>query len=59
MEVRCTYRHEYLEPASTKGRMQCEKSIYPFHDGCIDDFAPIFKNLIEVGLFPHAVYVSS
>lgn len=29
--------------------MQCEKSVYPFHDGAIEDFRPIFQKLIDVG----------
>lgn len=28
--------------------LQCQKSIYPFHDGAYADFEPIFQKLIEV-----------
>lgn len=28
--------------------LQCQKSIYPFHDGAYEDFEPIFQKLIEV-----------
>ncbi|KAL4878336.1 Alpha/Beta hydrolase protein [Aspergillus karnatakaensis] len=31
----------------TKWRAACEKSVYPFHDGRIEDFEPIFKKLIS------------
>lgn len=27
---------------------QCTKSIYPFHDGSVEDFEPIFEKLIAV-----------
>ncbi|KAL3462104.1 Alpha/Beta hydrolase protein [Aspergillus heterothallicus] len=30
----------------TKWRFACEKSVYPFHDGRIEDFEPIFARLI-------------
>ncbi|KAL3440210.1 Alpha/Beta hydrolase protein [Aspergillus insuetus] len=31
----------------TKWKFACEKSVYPFHDGNIQDFAPIFEHLIK------------
>src|SRR3978361_819764 len=27
---------------------QCTKSVYPFHDGKNEDFAPVFEHLIKV-----------
>ncbi|KKK17909.1 pigment biosynthesis protein [Aspergillus ochraceoroseus] len=30
----------------TKWKFACEKSVYPFHDGKYEDFAPIFEKLI-------------
>ncbi|BCS23440.1 alpha/beta hydrolase family protein [Aspergillus puulaauensis] len=30
----------------TKWRAACEKSVYPFHDGKLEDFEPIFQTLI-------------
>ncbi|EAW14606.1 heptaketide hydrolyase ayg1 [Aspergillus clavatus NRRL 1] len=30
----------------SRWRFACQKSIYPFHDGCIEDFEPIFTKLI-------------
>lgn len=34
--------------ANPKRDSQCQKSIYPFHDGAFEDFEPIFQKLIEV-----------
>lgn len=34
----------------TRWKFACEKSIYPFHDGFIGDFEPIFQQLIAVCL---------
>ncbi|KAF9883866.1 hypothetical protein FE257_002709 [Aspergillus nanangensis] len=34
----------------TRWKFACEKSIYPFHDGCIEDFKPIFDKLIAEGI---------
>ncbi|KAH8158520.1 hypothetical protein CIB48_g9725 [Xylaria polymorpha] len=34
----------------TKWKMPCEKSVYPFHDGAYEDFAPIFADLIRDGV---------
>ncbi|EPS34488.1 hypothetical protein PDE_09452 [Penicillium oxalicum 114-2] len=31
----------------TKWKFCCDKSIYPFHDGSIEDFEPIFQKLIN------------
>ncbi|KAL4892276.1 Alpha/Beta hydrolase protein [Aspergillus ambiguus] len=31
----------------TKWKFACEKAVYPFHDGCIEDFEPIFNDLIS------------
>ncbi|BCR99487.1 2,6-dihydropseudooxynicotine hydrolase [Aspergillus awamori] len=31
----------------TKWKFACEKSVYPFHDGAIEDFRPIFQKLID------------
>ena len=33
---------------SQKWRMPCERGIYPFSDGNIQDFEPIFAELIRV-----------
>ena len=35
---------------------QCSKSIYPFHDGALEDFGPIFQKLIDVGLNSHGPF---
>lgn len=34
----------------TKIISQCSKSIYPFHDGSLEDFEPVFEKLIAVGI---------
>ncbi|KAK3337528.1 Alpha/Beta hydrolase protein [Cercophora scortea] len=31
----------------TKNHLQCTKSVYPFHDGQLEDFEPIFDHLIK------------
>ncbi len=31
----------------TKWKFPCSLSVYPFHDGRLEDFAPIFENLIK------------
>ncbi|AEO61074.1 hypothetical protein MYCTH_2310905 [Thermothelomyces thermophilus ATCC 42464] len=31
----------------TRWRLPCSKSVYPFHDGAYEDFAPIFEELIK------------
>ncbi|PYI13074.1 alpha/beta-hydrolase [Aspergillus japonicus CBS 114.51] len=31
----------------SKWKFACDKSVYPFHDGSIEDFAPIFEKLIK------------
>ncbi|KAK5330091.1 hypothetical protein LTR93_001680 [Exophiala xenobiotica] len=31
----------------TKWKFPCSLSVYPFHDGKLEDFAPIFENLIK------------
>jgi hypothetical protein len=33
-----------------KWRLPCERSLYPFHDGRYEDFAPVFESLIEKGI---------
>ncbi|KAI1372440.1 alpha/beta-hydrolase [Hypoxylon crocopeplum] len=30
----------------SKWREPCRRSVYPFHDGCFDDFEPVFQDLI-------------
>lgn len=32
---------------------QATKSIYPFHDGSVEDFEPIFQKLIAVSIVKH------
>ncbi|KAI0019999.1 alpha/beta-hydrolase [Xylariomycetidae sp. FL0641] len=34
----------------TKWALPCSKSLYPFHDGAAQDFAPIFRTLIASGV---------
>lgn len=36
---------------------QCSKSIYPFHDGSLEDFEPIFQKLIAVSVPKHNPYI--
>ncbi|KAH6855316.1 Alpha/Beta hydrolase protein [Chaetomium sp. MPI-CAGE-AT-0009] len=31
----------------TRWKLPCSKSVYPFHDGAYEDFAPIFEELIK------------
>ena len=31
---------------------QCEKGVYPFHDGKLEDFEPVFEDLIKVNFCP-------
>lgn len=33
-----------------KWKFPCERSLYPFHDGQYEDFAPIFETLIQKGI---------
>lgn len=33
-----------------KWKFPCERSLYPFHDGQYEDFAPIFETLIKEGI---------
>ncbi|KAF2716996.1 alpha/beta-hydrolase [Polychaeton citri CBS 116435] len=33
-----------------KWKFPCERSLYPFHDGKYEDFAPIFETLIKKGI---------
>jgi hypothetical protein len=33
-----------------KWRFPCERSLYPFHDGKYEDFAPIFETLMQKGI---------
>jgi len=33
-----------------KWKFPCERSLYPFHDGKYEDFAPIFETLIQKGI---------
>lgn len=33
-----------------KWKFPCERSLYPFHDGQYEDFAPIFETLIKKGI---------
>ena len=33
-----------------KWKFPCERSLYPFHDGKFEDFAPIFETLIKKGI---------
>lgn len=33
-----------------KWKFPCERSLYPFHDGKFEDFAPVFESLIEKGI---------
>lgn len=32
----------------SKWRFPCTIGVYPFHDGKLEDFAPVFENLIAV-----------
>lgn len=45
-----TQKYPHLESISAlwnkKWKFPCERSLYPFHDGKYDDFAPIFETLI-------------
>ncbi|KAL4930438.1 heptaketide hydrolyase ayg1 [Aspergillus undulatus] len=34
----------------TKWKYACEKSVYPFHDGRVEDFQPIFEKLIATNI---------
>ncbi|KAK7973693.1 Hybrid PKS-NRPS synthetase lepA [Apiospora arundinis] len=34
----------------TKWKFPCTKSLYPFHDGAYEDFAPVFEQLIADGV---------
>lgn len=34
-----------------KWKFPCERSLYPFHDGKYEDFAPIFETLIKKGIY--------
>lgn len=47
-------KHPHLESISAlwykKWKFPCERSLYPFHDGKYEDFAPIFETLIEKGI---------
>lgn len=33
-----------------KWKFPCERSLYPFHDGKYEDFAPVFETLIQKGI---------
>lgn len=33
-----------------KWKFPCERSLYPFHDGKFEDFAPVFESLIKKGI---------
>ena len=37
---------------------QATKSIYPFHDGSVEDFEPIFQKLIAVSIAKHIEYLN-
>lgn len=40
--------HESIQALwETKWKIPCSKSVYPFHDGLLKDFAPIFEHLIR------------
>jgi hypothetical protein len=39
-------------------RHQCTKSIYPFHDGSLEDFEPIFEKLIAVSTLSSSFHQS-
>lgn len=41
----------------TRWKLACEKSIYPFHDGCIEDFEHIFQYLIAVCLVQPVIHI--
>ena len=49
MAVSCNH---YLDRKFTAGLLivtrQCLKGVYPFHDGSIEDFEPVFDYLIKV-----------
>lgn len=41
--------HESIKALwETKWRYPCSIGVYPFHDGKLEDFEPVFKYLIEV-----------
>ncbi|KAF2478525.1 Alpha/Beta hydrolase protein [Neohortaea acidophila] len=46
--------HPHLESIDAlwnkKWKFPCERSLYPFHDGKYEDFAPIFEALIKKGI---------
>jgi len=43
--------HESLEALwTTKWRLPCALGVYPFHDGKLQDFQPVFDHLIKVRL---------
>ena len=47
-------KHAHLESIDAlwnkKWKFPCERSLYPFHDGKYEDFAPIFETLIKKGI---------
>ncbi|KAK4542975.1 hypothetical protein LTR36_005973 [Oleoguttula mirabilis] len=47
-------KYPHLESISAlwnkKWKFPCERSLYPFHDGKYEDFAPIFETLIQKGI---------
>ncbi|KAK1090479.1 hypothetical protein LTR48_008218, partial [Friedmanniomyces endolithicus] len=44
-------KYPHLESISAlwnkKWKFPCERSLYPFHDGKYEDFAPVFETLIK------------
>ncbi|KAI0435965.1 alpha/beta-hydrolase [Xylaria telfairii] len=49
-ERRMPHHDGVKELWETKWRIPCEKSVYPFHDGAPEDFAPIFASLARDGV---------
>lgn len=49
-----TQAYPHLESISAlwnkKWKFPCERSLYPFHDGKYEDFAPVFETLIKKGI---------
>lgn len=35
-------------PWSYRWRLRCKLGLYPFQDGCIEDFEKVFENMVKV-----------
>lgn len=48
--------HESIKALwETKWKFPCSIGVYPFHDGKLEDFEPVFQYLIEVRYHPQPV----